>query len=1054
MGCCFSKDLSSDTDSEKIGLLQKSVEEEEPENKISKTLSSLFDTLEGEEIDNVENGASRAAADLNMQTRVFVRSGHKKGPRPKQSLNSVSSSTYKFLTSYENSGESDGNSDIVAIEQNSESVCDLLLGSNERQDCSEDDLPLSCMLLHSDQSLQEEIFLGDHLHCCQATCKDSLIEKEVVVNVRIGSFNENNSSAMSEREIKNENYVCAGHKQSKNSRESEFYSICVVDPDCLNMDEELCTPMYGTAAGEECHSAVTSEGIHGVDWPLDNRKECSVLHALQGAEELKPEQEELSAQPMLHLVEIKEVVSEKITPNSEFLMDNNPLLEVNIGKVQANSFRTKGDTKCPKDYTESSTLHTTDLLPEFSLQCMCAFPEERESHSSGIGSHMGDSPINLHNDTSYVEENGEPEAITINVDQSLNCEKEGENNSIKLLKDNDYFHLNVNKSDSILSVGLDRINLSPQRCISSVSFGNEYLPVYTDFREAALGRLHDGPKSAPCLGDSRLETKSSQLAHRELSLQSGNNSSYQDEDRLVFLEAESHGEKTSELKSLCHSNMCVGSRVDKAETQTCDLTCVECEPDIEGAVHEMENPKLGLLQGIPSNGKSWVHSRSLQGVSVSSEEEERETGPSHKTEGEICVDSSVSVLCDQQGVYRILEKAEKESQKASCKEISKDTIEDVKSDSETTFDWKTSILKCKAMPGQDVPTCVSSSIMKNPDFEAYPIEKICETHSVNEHTYKDLNVLPPLSQSSNSVMQKSEVVENSVDSDESTKMRHIYTESTEEVSLAFGNNPSRLSKPKLIREEEEDRLSLEKDNVDPHIIDCLGSCGHAYHFKEKNANSTVKESTLNGDVHCVGNSLVIFGKTELCDASDGYSCSVRVDPTQVDSNTATPYDATQVIPVIPIDSKEIVVPSGDHVLPLTENTISIPASPSKVDWQNFPEEFYCQLLNEFSYYPMGGLTSQVFSERLEGGYGGYQVGYLCTNTITKDAIEDTQMLSGDLHRKPQDLDISSFSLQQTPYQLPAPEDGVIWGWQSRGGQLVSMVYQYQLLCCDMLVLIF
>nr|XP_051691875.1 la-related protein 4B isoform X3 [Oryctolagus cuniculus] len=28
------------------------------------------------------------------------------------------------------------------------------------------------------------------------------------------------------------------------------------------------------------------------------------------------------------------------------------------------------------------------------------------------------------------------------------------------------------------------------------------------------------------------------------------------------------------------------------------------------------------------------------------------------------------------------------------------------------------------------------------------------------------------------------------------------------------------------------------------------------------------------------------------------------------------------------------------------------------------------------------------------------------------------------------------ALSQTPYQLPAPEDGVIWGWQSRGGQLV------------------
>lgn len=37
MGCCFSKELSNDSDNEKIGLLQKCVEEKKPETKISKT---------------------------------------------------------------------------------------------------------------------------------------------------------------------------------------------------------------------------------------------------------------------------------------------------------------------------------------------------------------------------------------------------------------------------------------------------------------------------------------------------------------------------------------------------------------------------------------------------------------------------------------------------------------------------------------------------------------------------------------------------------------------------------------------------------------------------------------------------------------------------------------------------------------------------------------------------------------------------------------------------------------------------------------------------------
>ncbi|XP_047611261.1 la-related protein 4B isoform X3 [Phacochoerus africanus] len=48
MGCCFSKELSSDDDSEKTGLLQEPVEEKEPETEISNSLSSFSDAFGGE----------------------------------------------------------------------------------------------------------------------------------------------------------------------------------------------------------------------------------------------------------------------------------------------------------------------------------------------------------------------------------------------------------------------------------------------------------------------------------------------------------------------------------------------------------------------------------------------------------------------------------------------------------------------------------------------------------------------------------------------------------------------------------------------------------------------------------------------------------------------------------------------------------------------------------------------------------------------------------------------------------------------------------------------
>ena len=75
MGCCFRKELSGDNDSEKTGLLQKSVEEKEPESKISTTLSSLFSAFGDEEL---PGGGRRAS----VWAGVLARLAHRQGPAP------------------------------------------------------------------------------------------------------------------------------------------------------------------------------------------------------------------------------------------------------------------------------------------------------------------------------------------------------------------------------------------------------------------------------------------------------------------------------------------------------------------------------------------------------------------------------------------------------------------------------------------------------------------------------------------------------------------------------------------------------------------------------------------------------------------------------------------------------------------------------------------------------------------------------------------------------------------------------------------------------------
>ncbi|XP_031508419.1 la-related protein 4B isoform X3 [Papio anubis] len=288
--------------------------------------------------------------------------------------------------------------------------------------------------------------------------------------------------------------------------------------------------------------------------------------------------------------------------------------------------------------------------------------------------------------------------------------------------------------------------------------------------------------------------------------------------------------------------------------------------DTEGMVQRTDGLKPSMAQGVPPNGKSPSHSRSLHSNCISSifvftcaEEEERETSPGDKTEGEICVKSSFSVSQDQLSDPQRLESGEKESLQAKYRETTEDDIETVKSDSKTTCEGETGTQRYEAVPRQDILSCVSSSTTENADFETNQIEKNYETHRVYNCKYNGLNVIPPLSPSFNPVIQKSEIVENSVSSGKSAKWKGIYCESIEDAPGIFGPNTSGLSRPKLTRKEEEERLYLEKDSIDPKIIDCLGPYGtneRAHRFKEGNTKSTLKQLTLNGEMGFMGNAKV------------------------------------------------------------------------------------------------------------------------------------------------------------------------------------------------------
>lgn len=1029
MGCCFSRELSGDNDSEKAGLLQKPLEEKEPENKISKTFSALFGALQSEGLERVELGTSQAAAGANVWTRVFAGSGHKQVRRSRPQCSFSASSVCESLTRYGSLDEADRNSGAIAIEQSGGSVCAPPCVSTDRtqgfsaQVCSEGDECILHVLGPSDQVVQEGAPVSNHLRHYPVICKNS------VVNVRISHSHESNALGMFGRELKGEYPICVDHKRYWNSRESEFYSICVVDPGSVDVEDEPCAYVCGAAAAEESLPAVTSEGTCRGAWPSDN--------TAQGPAELQAPQKELSPCGLLGPSEVKEVSNEKTKLSSELLTDSDPRYKVNTGDRQAEPLRANTYTRFPKDCPERSALCNVGRILESntnidtdSLECVCATPEG-ESCSSALGSPVGDPPVSVINGTCSVERNDDAGAVDASVDQSLNSEKAGEKYCVKPLKDNSCSNLDVSRSDRSLP-------LSSGRCTTSGSFGNVCLPVDANFPEAAPRRLDDPrPEHLRLVvmarqqgGDCSLGTGSK----GEVSVRPENGLSYQDEDELSVSKGEGHGKRALERRRLSQVDLCADTGSRKVQAQVCDFTQAMQEAHVEGVFQRTDTQGLIGSQEVPLDGRSpsgptcvQSHFTSSAFIFTCAKEEEIEVCLTPETEDELKSSGS--------DPHRL----EEESLQVNHREPSKNDSENVTLNSRRVFDWETNTLKGKAGPGQDLAS-VSSSITKNADFEIKQMEQSDGTHTVNDCRHEELHLLPSVS-SGVQVARAGKAL----------SLRGSGTAGREPVCACAGEVSDALGPGAAVGREEEEGLPWEKDSSVSSSRDCGGRRGtsrRAQHFQQRNATATVTGTPLHDEVGFLGSSRVNGGEMEFHDTLAGYSCLAGVDHAQVDRQIAAPQSVPHTVPVIPDDSKEIIVPSGeDNVLFLSEDTVNRCESPSEAGLQGFPEELDSGYLNELSCYLMGGLASHIFSEGLADGCR-HPVGCLWANAVVQDALGDGQTLVGDLHSQPQDLEIASFWMGKPPHQLPMAEAGVIWGWQNGSAQLVSMLL---LLCCDMLI---
>ncbi|XP_052552044.1 la-related protein 4B isoform X2 [Tympanuchus pallidicinctus] len=328
MGCCFSKELSNSTNEEKTGLLQKPVEEEAPDSRISKTLSSILGAVERKNLRTVGrtvNGEAAVAGIECVRTDDCAVLNSESGPRDRKakykSYESMENSSCEssrrahdrpssFFNSFshlpkvsgtgENLQKSEQKKNEVIKKNASEkpkssqhmsNIENSSNSNNENVDteehCSFGHISTSCIPAIIDRGLQDEIslnrnFLDDY------ACNHS-IQNTMIVNVEDNGSDSLQKASGSLRQMSPTfSYLDADNKHTK---EREFYSICVVDAEDLRGDEEGPATMHEKTAADVDNSAVTDEGMHSMAWPLDREREFPVQQSAQVEAKLNSQKE-------------------------------------------------------------------------------------------------------------------------------------------------------------------------------------------------------------------------------------------------------------------------------------------------------------------------------------------------------------------------------------------------------------------------------------------------------------------------------------------------------------------------------------------------------------------------------------------------------------------------------------------------------------------------------------------------------------------------------------------------------------------------------------------
>ncbi|XP_053877010.1 la-related protein 4B isoform X1 [Malaclemys terrapin pileata] len=1157
MGCCFSKELTTSKNNEKTGLLQKSVEEEAPENRISKTLPSILETVESKELHAAEKTANGTAALVSIEcihTDNCMESNPKRGfwgrKTKYRSYRSVENTDSKQVTKrkynrpfnfflsfshilkvfkrYENLEKSkekedwDGSERIIentnrntqCVNNTEISQCNSHNGNKyilAREPCSLDCISPSWEPVTLDQGSQEENLVNmSYLEYYPVKCEHSQTQNEIVENVQDNSHDSHrkiSDTSCRQTAVPAFTYIDIDHRQR---RREEFYSICIVDAEDLKMDEEMPATEHGAIAADVDNSAVTVEGMCNVVCPLDTRKEFAILQSAQVEAEFNTQKEpsvgEEEHRSNLQKNETKECRHMDVQSSyNDLLASSCQTYKLNMDNIATDGLRALVYDEFPENRIQGlDTLDSSVSLNESinrnnkSVKFVNALGEERYSYSKSVKCVDGSTSDILlalnakEYNSGKTKRNCNTETTPFHLSEPL-LKTEKEANTKQKLDDtgNLCFHLECHKIDSdSFSVKQDLENLSqedsllkPESQLNSSEKTNKFQTMYCEFRKEAPFTI--------CQRDSKLE----QLLEDEekyadeilcnlenalvanmikvpsklksvLDFQTDMKGSTETKMSNVLssntMEDDNHVSIIGQTPSYQADNIRVETGCLRTSLRVRNHTLASCKPHNINthAIIQKENClECQLSPALPENkSKLYDYSSSFNKNSISSvsflaysnvnqmdfnykQDELWDKCSFHAMENELSAGTDPARLTG--GGVEMVKQPKLEMLQ---RETVNNETENSEPDSEVTIfdrDSNTLSLNRDLMHNQNVFSVMHDRPVTLEDCtdDRLKMGNSFRNHErASDQIFESQSCLSPSSQRSYSdVLQKQVRKCDVIGNCEDTELGSVYVKrppepSAAELSETYEKCVSDLQEPEFQRGEENLFLNPSKEeNVDVSNTSTdheeAQTSENIKWLGTKNTESENSSYILDAEMKSVKTiSTANHEQTETCDlnTTDKDFCGVFTDPGQVDRYAATP---SYELPNVPVGARELQQGNERCVLDLMEDILNESENTCKLDTQNSQDEMGSQFLTLQT--DDVDLTSQIFSDTIFSGNSEYLMGYLW-NTATSNTVmeNDRQHVTNEnFQNHPQDLTVSSFSIERDPYQLLVAKNGGIWGWQ-------------------------